>query len=760
MQIYALQGLGGIGKTQAALEYVYRYAREYQAIFWLEAETRESILASMGRIAECLQLPEHNEANLSRVVEAVQRWLVAQDSWLLIWDNVEELDLLRQFLPSAPQGAVLITTRCQTLGTLAQSIVLEPMTCEEGIFFTLQRAKISKGGFSREQLPQIVQRFPQEYAAAETLVTLMGGLPLALDQAGAYIEETGCSVSEYLQRYEQYLPQLLDWRGTSGRDHPSSVISTFSLAYEQIKRANPQAAEMLCLSACFSPENIPEELLTTPSLSSESTVAAVPADFAQRDQTFAALHAFSFFRRHLETRTFSIHRLVQMVLWEKMSEPERVTFQQQAVQRLHALFPEVTYEAWKQCERLLPHLLAVAETIPDEAGDAILAELLRKAAYYLYERAQYEQAERLYQRTLSILERLGGPECGDLARPLSNLATLYIRYARYDQAETFFLRALHIREQTLGPEHPTTARSLNNLAILYKEQGKSQQAEALYQHALRIWEQAFGLENVELAYLLNNLASLYKRQWKYEQAEPLYQRALHIREKALGPDHPLVAHPLYNLAELSTELGRYEQAEVLYERALHIWERALGQEHPDAVHSLCGLALLASKQGKDEQAETLYQRALHIWERTLGQEHPLTATALDGLATLYSRQGRETEAEDLYTRALAIWEQHPDVHLREMAQTLNGLANLYVQQQKNEQAEALYEQALRIQKQHHDQSHPERARSMVGLAGLCKKQGKDEQARALLQSASALFEQSLGPEHVETLQAKRGLEMT
>src|SRR6266568_1461371 len=180
-QSYALHGLGGVGKTQTALEYTYRHAWEYSAVFWIGAETAERVVSSILRVAELLHLSKGQETDQQFIVAAVQRWLATHSQWLLIWDNLEDLELLQRVLPLAWQGAILITTRCQALGTLAQDLELSPMGREEGMMFVLRRAKLLGRDSTSEQMRQLAQHLPNEYAAAEKLVTALGGLPLALD---------------------------------------------------------------------------------------------------------------------------------------------------------------------------------------------------------------------------------------------------------------------------------------------------------------------------------------------------------------------------------------------------------------------------------------------------------------------------------------------------------------------------------------------------------------------------------------------------
>src|SRR5258708_14493004 len=332
-QSYALHGLGGIGKTQVALEYAYRHALDYSAVFWIGAETIESIRYSLVRIAEVVQLPDRGSQDQQRVVAAVQRWLATHHNWLLIWDNLEAMDLPARFLPTARPGTILLTTRCQALGTLARGVDLASMGQEEATLFLLRRAKVVEPEATQEHVQHFAIQMPLVCTAAQQLVTELGRLPLAIDQAGAYIEETGCSVAEYVQRYTQKRHDLLARPGMSS-DHPHSVVATLRLACQRVGEQHPAALELLHCCAFLSSDAIPEELLLAGADRVGPVLGPAVADGAEFDRALAMLRLVSLVQRHPDTHMLSVHRLVQVILQEEMSGPEQAQGHQAVGPRL------------------------------------------------------------------------------------------------------------------------------------------------------------------------------------------------------------------------------------------------------------------------------------------------------------------------------------------------------------------------------------------------------------------------------------------
>jgi tetratricopeptide (TPR) repeat protein len=576
-QSQAISGLGGIGKTQIAIEYAYRYRVDYRAILWVKADTHENILASFQELATMFALPEQQEADLNKVARAVKRWLVEHDGWLLIFDNADNLNLVGDFLPASESGALLLTTRHQATRPLADPIEITQMDRQEGTLLLLRRAgRLPTDG-------QLAQANPKERDLAEQIVQKMDGLPLALDQAAAYIEQTNCPLENYLKKYDNNKRmELLHERGNDPYKH-DPVATTWSLNFKRVVRATNDplymllgiiqpktrrrlqvaraASDLLNVLAFLAPDAIPEDLLIAGASQLGPSLEGIAKDETLLDRAIGSLRQFSLVQRNPDLNLLSIHRLVQEIFRTRMPDKTRRRWAERTVRAVNAAFPGVDFSTWPQCERYLPHALACATLVENfSLAFREAARLLNATAYYLHDHAQYSEAEPLYQRALAISEQTLGTNHPDTATCLHNLAGLYDDQGQYEQAMPLYQRALAIWEQALGSNHPNMASILNNLAGLYYDQGQYEQAEPLVQLALAIWEQPLGPNHPDTATSLNNLALLYHSQGKYEQAEPLYQRALAILESRLGPNHPTTKIVRSNYAELLEEMKRKKRS--------------------------------------------------------------------------------------------------------------------------------------------------------------------------------------------------------
>ena len=636
----AITGLGGIGKTQTAIEYAYRHRGDYRIIWWLRAEELTTLAADYAQLAIQLNLPEHKATEQAIQIQAVRSWLEGHTGWLLIFDNAEERHDIRPYVPQIGPGQVLITSRNPIWDGLGTTLPVELMQPQEALAFLAKR--------THDLDPQ----------AAATLAKMLGYLPLALEQAAAYIRENSISLDQYQTLFQKHHAQLLQ-HSHLATEYPDTVATTWEISFQKVQKTAPAAADLLNLCAFLAPEAIFLDMITEGAIHIPKRLAKAITDPLTLNQLINPLLHYALLQR--EGDTLTLHRLVQSVLRDRLNSTTQRRWAERAVQIVNQAFPEPEFTTWSRCEQLLPHAQICARWIQkwgfvSEQG----GRLLRRMGLYLYYRGAYFEAEPLYQQARAIIEKALGPDYPELAAVLGNLGQLYYRQSRYPEAESLYQQARAIIEKALGPDHSYLATTLGNLANLYIDQGRYAEAEPLFQQARAIIEKALEPDHPELAATLDNLGQLYYRQSRYAEAEPLFQQARAIREKALGSDHPELAITLNNLALLYKDQGRYAEAESLYQQARAIREKALGPDYPELATTLNNLAGLYADQGRYAEAEPLFQQAQTIYEKALGPDHPFLATTLENYAILLYETDRDTEATTLETRAQAIRARHAE----------------------------------------------------------------------------------------------------
>ena len=708
-QIVALCGLGGIGKTQTAIEYAYSFRNDYAAVLWIQAQTRETLAADMIALAHFLNLPLKDEIAQEYIIDAVKLWLHDHTDWLLILDNVEDFSILNDFMPTDHTGHLLLTSRAQSTGTLTKHVNLEQMTVEEGMLLLLRRAKLLA--------PQAVLQDASEdiCATAEEIVRLMDGLPLAIDQVGAYVEETGCSLLDYLHLYQHQRIDLLQRRGGTGTDHPLAVAATLSLCIAHMKQTNRVAATLLNFCALLYPDAIPEEIIIKGVEECVSALEPSERDLLALNEALAILRTSSLVQRHPDTKTLTIHRLIQEVLKDAMDENAQHQWAEQTVQAVALVFPDVSDPGnLSCCQRYLPHAQACIALIEEkEIFCPAAVHLLHCVSLYLRERGQFTQAEALAQSARALQEAIAydmdtsvdlgvllrqywyqgqhryilprlkkeiahfeqtlGPESQEVVYRVISLAYTSQALGKYVQAEALFLRVIALWEKDMGEESPYVAFLLGGLACVYLAQGKYAQAEALHQRALAIWEQRPGPAHPFMGQSLDGLAELYLAQGKYDLVEPLLQREREILEQTLGTAYPMFANTFTIQAELYLAQGKYSIVEPLLQRAQVALEQTIGCEHPFFARILKALAELHLIHSSFDQAAALARRAHLLYEQTLGSEHPDTASSINILADISYTQSKWTEAKALYQEALAIFEKTLEPQHRAVVNTRDRL---------------------------------------------------------------------------------------
>jgi tetratricopeptide (TPR) repeat protein len=608
--ITAVQGMGGIGKTELALQYV--IASLGQSVYpggicWLRARGQEiaTQIVSFAKAHLGMKPIDDMEAS-EQVAFTWQRW--PEGNSLVVIDDVTDYGAIEPYLPpSNPRFKVLITTR-QNFGASVKAISIEELSDDNAI----------------NLLKSIVgaERIESQMKEAEALCKWVGNLPLGLELLGRFlVRKQDWAIAKLLERLEsQRLAAKALLERESGMTATLGVAAALELSW--IELSAPEQ-DLACLLGMFAVAPFPWNLV-------EQCFPEVDPDELEelRDE---GLRDRSLIKRVGEGR-YQIHQVVQEYLREKLRQNERnmiaikTAFGRVMVAQAKILDYTSIIEQIDEMRGVIVHL--------EETAEQWLQVLSEKNVHWpfvgignFYDvQGNYELAEPWRLKSLIELKKILGNDHPDIAQRLDDLAILYFNQERYEEAEPLYLQVLELRKKVFGSDNLHVATSLNNLAVLYSDQGRYEEAEPLYLQVLELRKKVLGNDHLDVAQSLNNLAALYFGQGRYEEAETLYLQALELRKKMLGSAHPDVAQSLSlnNLAVLYSGQRRYEKAETLYLQALELRKKALGNDHPDVAITQWYLGKDYQKRGRYGDAETLYRQALAIAEAKLGTNHPKT----------------------------------------------------------------------------------------------------------------------------------------
>jgi tetratricopeptide (TPR) repeat protein len=440
-------------------------------------------------LAEALDLPQKQERDQTVIVEAVRDWLNHNGGWLLIFDNAARKEDLRDWLPQNRAGHVVITSRDPNWGGVAKPLEVEVLTREDAVKFLLQRTG------------------QDDEAAARKLAEALGDLPLALEQAGAYIETTGKPFAEYLVLFKTRHAELLQ-RGKPD-DYPDTVATTWEISFQAAQQESPAAAGLLNLCAFLAPDDIPITALRKGKDRLPDLLAEAVADELRFDEAIAVLRWYSLIERS-EDGLF-VHRLVQMVARDRLLNDERRVSAEAAVRVVNDSFPQESEDVrtWADCERVLPHALAAAEFGEElQLAPKGTGRLLNQMGGYYRGRARYAEAKQSYQRAIKIGEATVGPDHTEVATYVNNLGNVLEDLGDLARARQCYERALRIDEAAFGPDHPDVATDVSNLGTLLEALGDLAGARQCFERALRIFRNFLGDDHPKTVLVRNKLESL------------------------------------------------------------------------------------------------------------------------------------------------------------------------------------------------------------------------------------------------------------
>ncbi|MBD2571171.1 tetratricopeptide repeat protein [Anabaena lutea FACHB-196] len=618
--ITAIAGMGGVGKTELALQYALHYWEQGTypgGVCWLRVRDEDigtQILQfAINKLG--LKLPEDFDL-ADKIDYCWRRW---QDGdVLIILDDVTKYEQIQDYLPpSLPKFKfrVLVTTRIQQLGESFQKLALGVL--DETAALELLISFVGN------------ERIHREINAAKQLCADLGYLPLGLELVARYLQRKE-DVSLIVMR-ERLAEKRLQHRSLQ---NPSSemtaklgVQAAFELSWQELDN---EAQRLACLLSIFALAPIPWHLV-------ERSLPDQDAEDLEdlRDDFLLQLSLIE----RTGTGIYRIHQLIREFLRdqrEKLADADelKLSFCQTIAQIGHKIPQTATQNEIAEVTLAIPHLEEVATVYQDWLSDEDLILSFAALGQFYEVQGSYEQALPWRKECLSVAKQCLGESHPDVASSLNNLAGNYFSQGRYSEAEPLLLQALELYKRLMGESNLDVPTSLNNLALLYHSQGRYNEAEPLFTQALELTKQLLGESHPNVAQSLNNLALLYHSQGRYNEAEPLFTQALEMRKQLLGQSHHYVATSLQNLAKLYHSQGRYNEAEPLFTQALEMIKELLGESHHYIATILNNLAALYYSKGRYAEAELLSIQALEIAEQQLGVNHPKTINYRNNLQYL------------------------------------------------------------------------------------------------------------------------------
>ena len=738
-----LYGLGGVGKTQVALEYAHRFMADYDLVWWIEAEQSDQVMLSLAELAGRLKLRVGDSvAEAAEAAREALRQGNGTDRWLLIFDNADIPAEISRFLPDGP-GHVLITSRNQAWTGQVGPLAVDVFTRNESVEHLMRR----QTGLAR--------------ADADLVAEAVGDLPLAVEIAAAWLETTGTPVSAYIAELQEEAVKALTTTQDETSDYPQKFSATWNVSIARLRDQSPAANRLLQLCAYFSADPISTDLIYNEQM--VKSLVGFDQDLQERvmlGRVIQAITRYGLARVDSNSRTFQVHRMVQAVIRSELTADQR----EQAMHEVHQIIASVRptnsdvddWASWPEFEKIWPHL---GPSLAQDCDEPEVRQLLVDRVRYLWKRGELEAAESLGHRLDEAWTAKLGTDDRQTLVLRFQLANVIRSLGRFEASLALDQSTLGRQQELFGADHLYSLMTAGSLGADLRALGRFQEALDLDMKTYRKIREIFGEEHPRTLLMANNLALDHRFTGDYEEARRLDQETFEKRESVLTPQHQDTLASKAALAEDLRALGDYKGSVQLLEEFQSEYTAVPVTDLPKLRYAK-SYAVALRRAGRQAEARKLTKETYDRYVKRYGETAPDTLACALNLAADYSADGDKDAAREAASEVHQGYrESLGDTHPYTLACANN--VGIYLRDSGMlAEATALGESTLASMREVLGPDHPFTLSVMVNLSNCYGDNGQLDLAESLGRTALKGLVDRYGPKHPDVVVCEGNLAVT